>query len=146
MSERTAFLDELFEKVHETLIVKYFVVTGGHSVWIDLTELVRRRPADGRRWINTCGRKLQKVYTGLAWAPEESYGGFSLRIFAANVTAFKRCMQWRSEELVMQSDMFPHTLLPLLPRSDIKLSDILDRFADAAHAACHVNEISSEKS
>ena len=150
MSERTAFLDELFEKVHETLIVKYFVVTGGHSVWIDLTELVLRRPHDGRRWINFGGRALQKVYPGLGWAPEESYVGFSLRIFAANVDTFKRGMQSRSNASVMQmprhdriqielfsilqSDMFPQKLLPLTQRSDVKLSDILDKFAESAHA------------
>ena len=150
MSGRAAYLDEFFEKVHETLIDKYFVVAGGHSVWIDLTELVLRRPADGRRWINVGGRALQNIYSGLGWAPKENYGGFSCRIFAANVEKFKRCMQWKSEEpamqmpihervqielfTILQSEILPKKIIPLLPRSDVKLSDILDRFAEAARA------------
>ena len=150
MSGKADFLEEFFEKIHETLIEKYFVVAGGHNVWVDLNDLVLRRPYHGRTWINFGGRALQNIYPGLGWAPEESYYGFYLRICAANVGTFKRGMQSKSDasemqmprhdrikiELfsILQSDMFPQKLLPLLPRSDIELSDILDRFTEAFHS------------
>ena len=155
----TMSFPRLDRHIHDVIVEKYFALTSGKSISIDITPFVPERAPP--QYLNNALRKLTKMYPGLAWAPMAKQGNLRsfILLMAADIEMFK--WGWRSEssissrKLWLQSDDAGVTLdisplrgnvvrlsailesprhgwqLPLPPRGDVKLSMILDRFLAA---------------
>ena len=151
---RKSLIDNLFEIIHDALIQKYFVLADGRAVYINFTYFVSQLFGDGPTLLNNGMRHVHKLYPGLGWAQIVICMNYYIVLIVADIPTFKWGMHSRVHaharhtsrqcgvEIAL-STLLPTDLdvlvrpLPLPPRVNVKMCNLLDKFAEAAQAEPH---------